>query len=123
MNALCHCKNCSRARGVSPVHILGVSPVDALKIVEGEEHIVTSGKAVTRCFCSKCGTLIHQGPVTAPFRALMPATFQIDGKLPVEMLPTAHVNYESRHWDVNDALPKYKEFPGGPMMDSAGNVL
>eukprot|EP00955_Chlamydomonas_euryale_P056017 356295-Chlamydomonas_euryale.AAC.1 len=33
-NALCHCKNCTRAVGASPLHIIGVAPKTALTVTK-----------------------------------------------------------------------------------------
>ena len=41
-NDLCHCKNCSRARSMTPVHILGV-PTKAVEITEGKELLEVRG--------------------------------------------------------------------------------
>ena len=50
------------------------------------------------------------GPEGGSFKVALPRMFQIsDGKnckLPAELLPKAHINYENRLWDWNDDLPK-----------------
>ena len=128
-NALCHCKACSHNRGMSPVHLIGVGGADSVEILEGAE-LVTTAKgpgSIVREFCSKCGVSLWQGPEGAPFRAIFPTNFHIeDGvvcKLTEKYLPKAHINYENRHYDWCDKLPKFKCFPDSPMMDNEGKLL
>ncbi|CAM9271069.1 unnamed protein product [Ectocarpus fasciculatus] len=131
-SALCHCRACARARGMSPVHLVGV-PVAKFYIVEGEELLREAeghGRMV-HGNCSKCGTGVYQAPKDTGFRALFPATFQIqcgeEGKcclLPSEYLPTVHVNYENRLFDWHDQLPKYKEHKStGIRVNNEGEVI
>merc|ERR1711894_203457 len=128
-NALCHCKACCHRRGMSPTHLLGVSPASAFEITEGAELCTTSkgyGK-MTHTFCAKCGVQVWQCPEGADFRAVLPTNFHIeDGvscKLPVKYQPKIHVNYENRHYDFHDDLPKFKCFPPNGMVDNQGNEI
>ena len=127
-NALCHCKACSHARGMSPVHLIGIQPAEGLEITQGSDLLTTTkgyGK-MRHTFCSKCGSIICQYPEGADFRAIVPTNFHIaDGvncKLPDKYLPQAHTNYENRHYDWYDPLPKFKAFPPN-MVDNAGNDI
>ena len=130
MSALCHCKACCHNRGMSPVHLIGVSPPEAIEITEGKEMLTKAkgyGKMI-HAFCSKCGTMIYQCPgEDAPFRAVLPTNFHIeDGvncKLPEKYLPKIHVNYENRQYDSCDKLPKFKCFPPNGMLDNQGNEM
>merc|ERR1712020_340166 len=63
-NALCHCKACSHNRGMSPVHLIGVSPASAFEIIEGEELVtkVNGYGKMRHVFCSKCGVMVCQYP-------------------------------------------------------------
>ena len=129
MNGLCHCKACSHNRAMSPVHLLVVTPPEAVTITEGAEFITTAngyGK-LRHVFCSKCGCLVYQYPEGANFRALLPTNFHIeDGvvcKLPEKYMPKMHVNYENRHYDWCDSLPKFKVFPPGGKVDNQGNDI
>ena len=129
MSALCHCKACSHNRGMSPVHLIAISPPEALQITEGAE-LLTKAKGygtVRHAFCSKCGTMVYQHPEGADFRAILPTNFHIeDGvncKLPEKYLPTMHANYENRQYDSCDQLPKFRCFPPNGMMDNQGNEL
>mmetsp|Transcript_28583 Transcript_28583/g.53585 ORF Transcript_28583/g.53585 Transcript_28583/m.53585 type:complete len:88 (+) Transcript_28583:270-533(+) len=80
-------------------------------------------KTVSRYFCKICGCLVHQGPVSAPFRAVVPVTFKIEGLLPEKYQAKVHFNYENRLCNVADKLPKFKTFPPKNKMDNEGNLL
>ena len=91
-----------------------------MKIVEGY------GK-MRHCKCTKCGCSVYQYPEGGNFRALFPTNFHIeDGvncRLPDEYLPKMHVNYENRHYDWYDDLPKFKCFPPQGKVDNQGNKV
>ena len=117
LNNLCHCKECSRSNGMSPVHIINVSPAEGVEITKGEDLLTLyRGKGkMYFCFCEKCGCGVYQGPEGYPFRGIFPTNFHIeDGVsclLPDKYLPKYHVNYENRQTDWHDKLRKYKTFP------------
>jgi hypothetical protein len=102
---------------MSPVHLVGV-PDASFTVVEGEEtlKVVPGVGRMRHAFCSACGTGIYQHPEGMPFRAVFPPNFQIQDEsgpgcgLPAHLLPAAHINYENRHFDANDSLPKYRVF-------------
>mmetsp|Transcript_54015 Transcript_54015/g.157704 ORF Transcript_54015/g.157704 Transcript_54015/m.157704 type:complete len:157 (+) Transcript_54015:60-530(+) len=134
-NVFCHCRACSRARGVSPVHLVAFEE-PCFQITKGEEFVkVSKGLGrMTHAFCSECGAFIYQCPAGAGFRALMPTTFHIETvdpsvpcgvscKLPPELLPTAHVHYENRLMDACDDLPKYTAFTDSPQLKNDGTPL
>ena len=118
-NCFCHCKACSYNRGMSPVHLIGISPPEGIEITKGEELLTLyRGKGrMYYCFCEKCGCGVYQGPEGLPYRTVFPTNFHIeDGvncALPDKHLPEFHVNYENRQMDWHDPLPKYKTFPSG----------
>ena len=125
-NALCHCKSCSHNRGMSPVHLIGVTPPSSLQLTEGNEYLRLAkgyGK-IRHKFCSKCGCIVYQYPKHANFRAILPTNFHLeegtDCRLPDEYLPKAHINYENRHYDRLDDLPKFKAFPPQGRVDNSG---
>ena len=55
-NILCHCRACARARGVSPVHIYGVTK-DQFEITKGESNlnVVKGVGSMLHAFCTECG--------------------------------------------------------------------
>ena len=117
LNVLCHCKTCSQNRGMSPVHIINITPAEGVEITKGEELLTLyrGNRKVDFCFCEKCGCCVYQAPEGYSFRGIFPTNFHIeDGincTLPEEYLPKFHVNYENRLTDWHDPLPKYKTFP------------
>ena len=129
----CHCRACSRAHAVSPVMLFAV-PAATFAVTRGEEHIsVRPGQGrMTHAFCTQCGCAVWQCPAGASFRALFPVTFHIERpdpampcgvscKLPEEMLPVKHFNYENRLVDWHDPLPKFVRF-GGQQMNNDGTL-
>ena len=128
MNVFCHCKACSRTRGMSPVHLLGV-PTDCFEVTEGADKLKLTnfvGK-LDHAFCSECGCGIYQCPRNADFKALFPTNFQISEgaccMYPDTLKAQAHINYENRVSDANDSLPKFKVWPGGQMCNSDGSII
>lgn len=132
---LCHCRACSWAASVSPVHILGVESTAGMPIIEylsgADEVVVTKGLGTMRhARCSECMAQVYQTPDvdSKSFVALFPPTFHIGGedsvqqKLPEEYLPQYHSNYENRARDVEDSLPKYKTFPTDNEMNNDGSL-
>jgi hypothetical protein len=130
-SGMCHCKACSRARGMSPVHLVAVGK-DGLSVIKGEEFVkIGNGHGSMRhAFCSQCGTGLWQAPENGGFRALFPCTFHIGNPaepgciLPDKYKPSAHLNYENRLSDWNDDLPKFKTFvQAGVRMTNDGQVI
>ena len=86
MSALCHCKTCSRFRGMSPIHLLVVEPAKSLQFIEGENitkmyHEPKITGFMEYCFCTKCGGSVYQCPIDANWRTVFPTNFHIsDGK-------------------------------------------
>ena len=129
MNVLCHCKACSHNRAMSPVHLILVTPAEGVEITEGSDLLTVAngyGK-VRHAFCSKCGCMLYEYPEGANFKGVPPTNFHIeDGvncKLPEKYLPQMHVNYENRHYDWHDFLPKFKCFPPDGKVDNQGNDI
>lgn len=140
MSGFCHCKSCSRNRGVNPVHCIMVQPRDCLTITKGEDKVrmLTTDLGMgpmDRNFCVECGCMIWQGPreirgfgKACPWRTFMPTCFRFEqgekgAKLPKYLLPWAHFNYENRLMDVDDNLPKFDSFPGlGALVDNKGRA-
>jgi hypothetical protein len=73
----CHCKPCTRFRGVSPVHLLGVKPSEGqspITVTKGEEYVKIVGDqkygSMEHAFCTECGCALFQSPKGAGFRAV-----------------------------------------------------
>ena len=128
MNGLCHCRACSRAIGMSPVHLIVISPPEAVKITEGNELLSTVNDGrIRHTFCSKCGVMVYQYLEGGDFRSILPTNFHIedgvDCKLPEKYMPKTHFNYENRHYDWCDSLPKFKCLPPEGKIDNQGNDI
>jgi hypothetical protein len=133
-NQLCHCRACGRARGMTPVHLVGVK--GDFTILEGEDLIkdVQGHQTLIHTICKQCGTGLYQRPKGVDFYATFPSTFQIETStkesfpsslLPSHLLPKNHANYENRLHDFHDSLPKYKAFPGANavLMTNEGEII
>jgi len=116
-SVLCHCTDCTRSRGTGPVHLLGVIPPTGIQCTEGQAFVTTHDDS--RSFCSKCGCAVWGVNSRFPFGGVFPATWGLVNKdapnngarlLPAKYRPTAHINYQSRMWDQEDNLPKFKGF-------------
>ena len=122
MNVLCHCKTCSMSLGMCPVHLY-IMKNEQWKITQGEDKIKKfSGNGALRVYkCWECGSQFCQGPENLPFRAFYPRFMDgyVDGKsnkLPENLCPKMHINYENRMWDYNDDVPKFAAFaPNNPL--------
>jgi hypothetical protein len=155
-NAYCHCRLCTRARGLYS----GSGAIyhrDAFTITRGEEYVKDFGTPQHKitstglhfhakdrpsgtlhfCFCSECGSLIYQNVTGLDLLSVTPVNFNIENedesvscgvncKLPQELLPRCHFNYENRQWDVHDDLPKFKGVPPSKeprmMMNNDGSI-
>jgi hypothetical protein len=134
-NGFCHCHNCTNAMGTSPVHMLGV-PTAGFSVTKGQDKVkewsgyhgsLRNGRATC------CGSSLYQYPEGKGFHAVFPRmlTGYVKGKsskLPADLMPTGHMNYENRTLDSHDDLPKFQDMPlefggGGVMCDNAGNDL
>ena len=111
-NGLCHCKACTINAGSGPVHLIGAAH-STWSFQKGEDNLEICKGYFGKMYVAKCKTCmapVYQGPEGGPFKAAFPRMFQIsDGKsckLPAELMPQAHLNYENRLWDCNDDLPK-----------------
>lgn len=119
-NVFCHCPGCSLGVGVSPVHCVLV-PDTNFRFIKGEEYVnIFDGSGPLRFGkCSECGANIFQYPEGAGFKACYPRMLHgyrngTNNKLPEDLMPTAHVNYENRQMDYYDNLPKFDKFPPSP---------
>ena len=131
-SVLCHCRACSRARGMSPVHLVGF-PVEAFEYERGEDMVnIGSGLGkMLHAFCSSCGTGLYQCPEGAGFRAVYPTNFHMSCStdnekevlLPPCLLPATHINYENRLFDWHDPLPKFQVWNNGVRMTNTGEVI
>ena len=115
MAGTCHCRDCQRSSGAGGTPALFV-PKAALKVTgEVRYYAVTgdSGNAVSRGFCSTCGSPLFGRP------AIMPDVVGIRaGSLddPSRFQPGVDVYTSSAQpWDtMNPDLPKFPKLPDTP---------
>lgn len=113
-------------------HLLGVG-TDTFSYTEGADDVeVVQGMGkMEHVYCKSCHGMVEQHPKGAGFVALLPATFRcetpdssnpcgVSCKLPAELVPNIHINYENRHYDWNDDLPKFVGFPGSAKLKNDG---
>lgn len=136
-NELCHCRACGRARGMTPVHVVGVQ--GQLEVQQGDIKTIAGLGSMTHTNCAACGCGIYQRPQGEHFYAVFPTTFQLESPqnnnntdggddmpsclLPDYLQPTVHVNYENRLMDFHDSLPKYKSNFGSSRVNDIGQVI
>jgi len=128
-NMLCHCNACSVGIGMCPVQVYAVTHENFV-FKTGEDQIKIfqpKGKMqFARATC--CGIPIYQCPEGGSFKCTYPRNFEgyVDGKsnkLPDNLLPTAHCNYENRQYDWNDEAPKFTCYPPDNPCDNKGTIL
>lgn len=133
-NAYCHCRACSRARGASPSHLFGV-PASHFSITKGASRLkaINGRGKMIHAFCTHCGCHIYQHLDGVDYRAVFPANFHIETndasvpcgvscKLPKQLWPTQHFNYENRLMNATDDLPKYTTFQSSPRLNNDGSL-
>ena len=126
LNALCHCGTCCYNRSMSPVHVMVVKFFESLTITEGEENLSKyETETAEHGFCSICGVMVYQTlkekTEGKDYVTIMPTNFHIENKdckdgrrkLPEDYLPQLHINYQERHYDWSDDLPKCITWPPG----------
>lgn len=103
----CHCAYC-RAYSGAPVTAYTLWNKEDVRVIKGAEHMRGFNKTGVsdRQYCAKCGGHIF---ARHPLWDLADIYAGILPTLPFK--PTAHVNYESTVFPMQDGLPKYKDFP------------
>ena len=103
----CHCEDCA-SWSAAPINAFTLWPPENVKVVSGEEHVVTFNKTENsyRKFCKNCGGHLmaehpEMGLVDVYAAVLTDFSFE----------PMLHVNYKSKTVSVKDGLPKFKDLP------------
>lgn len=110
-SGLCHCADCNRSCGSTPVHLIALPTVGITK----GDVLETGNDEISRIRCANCLSLISQGPTNGSWRAVTPASVHLcvdesNGYSPNDLAPTMHLSYGQRSIDYNDTLPKYSQF-------------
>ena len=103
----CHCRSCRSWSG-GPVNAFSLWKPDAVRVTKGAAEIGTFTKTPIseRKFCKKCGghLMTNHPPLglVDVFSATIPS---------LDFKPGVHVNYSETVLQMNDGLPKLKDFP------------
>jgi len=105
----CHCASCRSWSG-APVHAATLWPADSVKVVAGEELILTFHKTPEsishRQSCAKCGGHLMIDHPTLGIIDVCAATLPA-----LKFVPSVHVNYAETVLPMHDGLPKFRDFP------------
>ncbi len=134
VNGLCHCPNCTRSKGVSPVHLIALHGENSVEVTQGDELLQT--RALDKFHlvtCKMCHGPVMQYQEGMGFRAVFPVSLNLRrgnagpdhgaDRIPDEWKPQLHLNYENRLFDWDDDLPKFKVFPPDNPLKSDGTPL
>lgn len=110
-HALCHCEDCRRCAGATPVAWIAFRS-EGLELEGERPAIYESSPGVERHFCAKCGTgLFYFNETMLPGLVdIQTVTLDDAGSLS----PQGHVMMiDALPWeDGIDSLPKFRRFPG-----------
>ena len=103
----CHCRSC-RSWSASPVNAFTLWKPDAVRVVEGKEHVGTFSKTKMseRQYCTRCGGHLMNNHPTLGLIDVYAATIPS-----LQFRPGVHVNYAETVLPIKDGLPKLKDFP------------
>ena len=113
----CHCESC-RHWSAGPVNAFTLWKPDALKILQGVEHIGTYRKTANslRKWCKVCGGHVFTDhppmKLIDVYAAVLPT---------LEFKASVHVSYGEKVLSIKDGLPKMKDFP--KEMGGSGELL
>ena len=103
----CHCRSC-RSWSASPVNAFTLWKPEAVRVVEGAEHVATFSKTKMseRKYCTKCGGHLMNNHPTLGLVDVYAATIPT-----LRFVAGVHVNYAETVLPMRDGLPKLKDFP------------
>lgn len=106
----CHCLDC-RSAGLSAIHQGLAFPSDKVEITKGSCIECKQRETRTDFNCSKCGQYFFNNNKFG-MKCTSALNFLDDaGKVKKRFAPQLHIQYAERIVDVDDALPKYLDFP------------
>jgi len=115
----CHCSMCRKAHGVA-FSTNSVVPTDMLKVTSGADLLseYASSPKRRKCFCSNCGSQLFIRRLDKP-EVTVVTLGTIDGD--PRARPERHVFVGSKApwYDIADALPQFKIYPGFEPKDDA----
>lgn len=103
----CHCRSC-RSWSAAPVNAFTLWKPDAVRVVEGKEHVgmFSKTKMSERQYCTRCGGHLMNNHPTLGLIDVYAATIPS-----LRFTPGVHVNYAETVLPMKDGLPKLKDFP------------
>jgi len=115
----CHCSMCRKAHGAA-FSTNSVVPTDMLKVTSGADLLSEYASSSNRrkCFCSNCGSQLFIRRLDKP-EVTVVTLGTIDGD--PRARPERHVFVGSKApwYDIADALPQFKIYPGFEPKDDA----
>jgi hypothetical protein len=118
----CHCSMCRKAHGAA-FSTNSVVPTDTLTVTSGADLISEHESSPKRrkCFCSNCGSQLFIRRLDNPeFTVVTLGTIDDDP----HARPERHVFVASKApwYEIGDALPQFKIYPGFERIDDAPSV-
>lgn len=110
-HALCHCTDCRRCAGATPVAWIAFRSA-ALTITRGEPKIYRSSPGAERRFCGDCGTgLFYFNEAVLPGLVDIQSATLDDA---ATLAPGAHImTKDALPWEAEAAtLPRFRSYPG-----------
>ncbi len=113
--AVCHCTDCQKSSG-GPPNYVALAPTAAFEVTHGEPKSYTltaaSGAAISRTFCSDCGTPLWSEPAGAPFFPVKLGALDDSSAL----RPGLHLYTDpAQPWHLmHEGLPRFPKMPPAP---------
>lgn len=109
VHAFCHCEDCRALLDV-PYHSVTAWDADKVRVVSGDRDTVEykyPTLEMTRVFCRHCGETLYNTNAKG-WRLVSQLLVRKchDGELPEALRSNAHIYYDRRIVDIDDALPK-----------------
>jgi hypothetical protein len=118
----CHCSMCRKAHGAA-FSTNSVVPTDTLTVTSGADLIseYESSPERRKCFCANCGSQLFIRRLDKPELTVV-TLGTIDGD--PHARPERHVFVASKApwYEIADALPQFKIYPGFEPIDDAPSV-
>ena len=106
----CHCLDC-RSAGLSVIHHGLAYPGDQVSVTKGTTLECKQRETRTDFNCSKCGQYLFNNNKFGLKCTSALHFVDADGKIKERFAPKIHIQYGERAVDVDDALPKFLDFP------------
>jgi hypothetical protein len=104
----CHCEICRKWHS-APINAWAVWRNENFEVTQGEEYIDSYrvSEQSLRHWCKNCGSGLYNKK-DVPFTVVYAITLENSD---FKHEPAMHLYYSERFMDINDNLPKFKDFP------------